>query len=181
VPDYQRASPKLWSYRDLVFLRLLARMRQHGFKRDQAAKSVVRLRTILADPSNVLDTVRVGDGGLFLGDESRDLLSGQQASQEILTLTQPFDLLEPVEGVNRHPTWGPDLVEPSAHTYISPAVMGREPCVDSTRVPSASILALVEQRGLNTAQIVRLYPRLSDAGVEDAVELERRMRHTRAA
>jgi uncharacterized protein (DUF433 family) len=59
--------------------------------------------------------------------------------------------------------------------------MGREPCVDSTRVPSASILALVEQRGLNTAQIVRLYPRLSDAGVEDAVELERRMRHTRAA
>lgn len=180
VPDYLNASPMMWSYRDLVFLRLLARMRQHGIRRDQAAGDVAELRKLLADPGSQVTTVRIGSG-LFVGDDTHELGTGQQAFEEVLALTHQFDLLEPIKGVNKVPMWGPDLVEPSDHTYISPQVMGGEPCVDSTRIPSTAVLALVEDRGLDAAKIVRLYPQLTPEGIDDAVALERRLRAPQAA
>ncbi|MEX2620736.1 MAG: DUF433 domain-containing protein [Egibacteraceae bacterium] len=180
MPDYLNASPMMWFYRDLVFLRLLARMRQHGIRREQAADDVAELRKLLASPGSQVTTVRIGDR-LFVGDDTYELGTGQQAFEEVLELTHQFDLLEPIEGVNRVPTWGPDLVEPSAHTYISPHVMGGEPCVDFTRIPSTAVLALVEARGLDTAKIVRLYPQLTPEGIDDAVAHERRLRAPRAA
>lgn len=180
VPDYKNASPMMWSYRDLVFLRLLARMRQHGITRPQAAEEVRELRNALAQSGSAISSVRIGSG-LFVGDDTHEFLTGQQAFEEVLQVTHQFDLLGPIEGVNDYPTWGPDLLEPSDHTYISPHVMGGEPCVDSTRIPSASVLALVDIRSLTTAKIVRLYPQLTPEGVEDAVDLERRLRAPRAA
>lgn len=175
IPDFKNASPTLWSYRDLVFLRLLARMRQNGIDRPSAADAVKKLRTMLAKPNSDVTTVKIA-GGLFLGSDRTDIISGQQAFEEALKLTQSFDLLEPIEGVTIRPTWGPDLVEPSDHTYISPHVMGGDPCVDESRVPSATIFALVEDRGLRATNIIKLYPQLSEDGVEDAFTLERRMR-----
>ncbi len=44
VPDYDAASPTGWSYRDLVFLRLLAWLRQRGMERSVAADQVARVR-----------------------------------------------------------------------------------------------------------------------------------------
>lgn len=180
VPDYSHATPKLWSYRDLVFLRLLARMRHSGIARVHAAEALKQLRALLAQPGSDITWVRIGNG-LFVGDDTHDLITKQQAFEQVLSITKPFNLLEPIEGVNDHPIWGPDLVEPSAHTYISPHVMGGEPCVDSTRIPSATVLALVDSRGLTSAKIVRLYPQLTSEGIKDAVELERRMRTPVAA
>lgn len=180
VPDYALGRPMSWSYRDLVYLRLLARLRQRGLKRDDAAAYVREVRHVFASTDDPAATLRIADRRVFLGDSTTDMLSGQTAFAETLHATQEFDLLEPLEGVTDHPTWGPDLIEPSAHTYISPNVMGGEPCVDSTRVPSASVLALVEDRGLTPSKIVRLYPGLTETGVEDAVRLEQRMRRTAA-
>ena len=175
APDYVNASPMLWSYRDLVFLRLLARMRQHGIPRPEASRGVASLRTSLADPSVEIASVRIA-GGLYLGDSSHDVISGQHVFADILALTKPFDLLEPIAGVNDRPTWGPDLVQPSEHTYISPGVMGGEPCVGATRIPTASVFTLATVRRLDPPKIVRLYPQLTPEVVEDAVALERRLR-----
>lgn len=180
VPDYAAASPRMWSYRDLVFLRLLARMRHSGIDRAEAAADVAALRRRLSHPDAAIDRVRIG-AGLFVDGEAEEIRSGQQAMADVLALTQEFDLLEPVEGVSSRPMWGPDLLEPSAHTYISPQVMGGEPCVDSSRVPSSSVFTLVEDRGLDADNVVELYPQLSHEGVEDAVALEARMRTRRAA
>ncbi|MGH3921781.1 MAG: DUF433 domain-containing protein [Pseudonocardiaceae bacterium] len=166
----------LWSYRDLVFLRLLARLRQSRMPRGTASVTVARLRDVLARPESQVTSVRLDKYGIFLDDETHDMLTGQGAFDQVLALTQRFDLLEPIEGVNRRPTWGPDLVEPSDYTYISPHVMGGEPCVDDTRIPSATVLALVDIRGLDPGGVVRLYPQLTREAVEDAVDLERRMR-----
>lgn len=180
VPDHHHASPKLWSYRDLVFLRLLARMRHNGMDRDQAAASVRRLRDLLTDPDFDVTTVRVGSG-VFLDGSSEELTTKQQAFEVALGVLEPFDLLAPLQDVNELPRWGPDLLVPSRHTYISPDVMGGEPCVGDTRIPSASILSLVTTRHLSVPKVVQLYPQLTAELVEDAIDLEHRMRRQPAA
>lgn len=178
VPDFHRASPMRWSYRDLVYLRLLARFRAHGMPRDNAAERV-RLVRGLASNDNGLDEVRITDKGLLLPGEDYDRLSGEAVLGDLAELTTSFDLLAPITGVETEHLWGPNLVKPSDHTFISPAVLGGEPCIEGTRIPSAAVHALVEGRGMSNAQVVVLYPQLTEAGVEDAVAIERRMRAVR--
>jgi uncharacterized protein (DUF433 family) len=62
------------------------------------------------------------------------------------------------------------------HTSISPWVLAGDPCVRGTRIPTAAIRALREDRGLTFANIVELYPGLSTEAAEDADLLERRLR-----
>ena len=70
---------------------------------------------------------------------------------------------------------GTKLVEPSTLSYIAPSVMGGEPCVRRSRIPTASIYALPRVRNLSRANIVKLYPGLDIAAVDDAIGLERRL------
>jgi uncharacterized protein (DUF433 family) len=91
-----------------------------------------------------------------------------------------FDLLEPVEDLKgntkRQRLWAPDLVQPSEHSYISPFVLAGEPCITETRVPTASVYALYEERGLSNDDVSRLYPGVTAAAAVDARQLERRLR-----
>jgi uncharacterized protein (DUF433 family) len=94
-------------------------------------------------------------------------------------MLQSFDLTAAVEDFGRESRlWGPDLVTPSAHTVISPWVLGGEPCVERTRIPSASIYALRTERGLDTADVIGLFPGLDKEAADDAYELESRLRGT---
>lgn len=179
VPDYARAKPLRWSYRDLVYLRLLARCRAHGMGRDKASEHVKLVRKLAASGS--LQEVRLAGRGLLLPGETHDRLTGEAVLDDLAALTERFDLLEPIEGVSTGSLWGPNLIKPSEHTFISPWVLGGEPCVHGTRVPTASVLALVQLRGMSTDQILVLYPQLTPEGVDEAVWLERRMREPRAA
>lgn len=173
TPDFPHASPKRWSYRDLVYLRLLARLRSLGMALDAASARVAKTRELLASGAIRIDTMRIARTGVYLPDESHDRLTGQETIQQLLTLTEHFDLLAPLDGDVR--IVGPDLVYPSDYTYISPWVMGGEPCVNETRIPTATVLALVELRGLPIDGVLALYPSLTRAGAEDAVALERRL------
>lgn len=176
VPDFPAVRPKLWSYRDLVYLRLLARMRERRVPLDHAAESVRMIRGRLARGDEAAAVVRLVGQSVLLGDERFDAVSGQYVLTHITDLTRPFNLLEPIEGVSARPTWGPDLVAPTRLTSISPQVMAGEPCVAGTRVPTSSLLALVDRRRLTPAKVMALYPQLSEEAVEDGVALERRMR-----
>ena len=99
------------------------------------------------------------------------------ASRLFADMLQSFDLTAAVEDFGRQSKlWGPDLVTPSPRTRISPWVLGGDPCIDRTRIPSASIYSLRTERGLETAEIVRLYPGLDNAAADDAYELESRLR-----
>lgn len=179
VPDSPRARPIRWSYRDLVYLRLLARLRSLGMRRDMASARVSLVRRAAAGGD--VDEVRLTNRGLFLPGETHDRLSGEAVFEDLVELTERFDLLEPVEGVSTGRLWGPNLIKPSDHTFISPWVLGGEPCIDGSRVPTASVLALVEMRGLSTDDVLVLYPQLTSAGVAEAVSLERRLRGWQAA
>jgi uncharacterized protein (DUF433 family) len=176
VPDFSHATPKRWSYRDLVYLRLLVRLRTLSMDRDAASLRVAQTRGLLARGEVPVGSLHIARTGIYLPGESHDRVTGQETISELLALTERFDLLAPLEGVSDRPLYGPDLVYPSEYTYISPWVMGGEPCINETRIPTATVMALVELRGLTSGDVLTLYPSLTTAGVEDAVALERRLR-----
>ncbi|MGH9118061.1 MAG: DUF433 domain-containing protein [Acidimicrobiales bacterium] len=176
VPDYATARPKAWSYRDLGFARLLAWLRQKGNDRPDAAERVAHLRSLMADSAQQVTEVRSDGSVVLLGTETVDRLTGQQVLNGMASFLAVFDLLEPIAELGRKRLWGPDLLTPTHLTAISPWVMGGEPVVRATRIPTASLHALHYERGLETARIVALYPELDAEQVEDAIGLEDRLR-----
>lgn len=177
VPDFGGAKPMAWSYRDLVYLRLLAWLRQLKMPRPMAAERVKDVKEFVAS-GHELRMIRATSNSVVFDDETADRKTGTNLLpfDDFTGLLSVFDLLDPVEELGSGPLWGPDLVTPSEHTYISPWVLGGDPCVENTRIPTATILALHEERGLNTAQIVELYPGLGADAAEDAYTLEKRLR-----
>ncbi len=175
VPDWVTARPRGWSYRDIVYARLLAWLRSKHMARSAAAERVGYLRQLLGKSD--IDPSIHSDGTIFLiADEHTDRFTGQQAFDVVVRVLDVFELTEPIKGVSRGDLWGPSLVRPSKHTYISPWVLAGEPCVADSRVPSASLYALAADRGLSAAGIQRLYPSLQVEAVEDALKMESRLR-----
>lgn len=181
-PDFTDASPTMWSYRDLVLLRLLAWLRQGGMERPLAAEKVQLVKSQLSEGVEVqfihatsTDVVLNGDHGGDVVDDRHNLLP----FSDFYRLLNTFDLLEPIEelrSARRGPIWAPDLVTPSQHTFISPWVLAGDPCVERTRIPTSAIHALHVERALPAAAIIELYPGLTVEAANDAIELESRLR-----
>jgi len=175
VPDWFGAKPRGWSYRDIVYARLLAWLRSKHMDRSQASERVRFVRELLENSD--IDPSVHSDGTIFLiGNEGTDRFTGQQAFDGLVEVLDVFELTGPVEGVSRAELWGPSLVRPSTHTYISPWVLAGEPCVEGSRVPSATLYALRENRGLGAPAIHELYKGLSVEAIEDALAFETRLR-----
>ncbi len=174
-PDFLYASPMMWSYRDLVYLRLLAWLRNLGMDRPVAAERVTTIKQAVT-AGDTIQRLR-SDGHIVLVDDETDhRFSGENVLPSLAELLGEFDLLEPIRELGDRPLWGPDLVTPSDHTYISPWVMAGEPCIEETRIPTATVWTLRIERGLDVGRIIDLYPGLDEATVKDAWHLEDRLR-----
>lgn len=179
VPDYDADSPTAWSYRDLVFLRLLAFLRQAGMPRPVAVKEVAQLKDVVAKGHN-LRFVHAGGLTVLIDGEDHDRFSGIDPLpfEDVASLLHTFDLHAPIVEIapDGRDLWLPNLLRPSTHTAMSPWVMGGEPCVQRTRIPTASIHSLRLERGLTIEAISDLYPGLARDAAIDADVLERRLR-----
>jgi uncharacterized protein (DUF433 family) len=175
MPDFD--DPLEWSYRDLIFVRLVAWLRAKHMPRPEVAERVKYVRARLADTADV-DVLRSDGRALFLGRDSADKLSGQQAIPPLLAFLDEFHLTAPLDRkeFGRRQMWGPNLLLPSSRTYISPRVMGGEPCVTETRIPTGTLFALHTERGLPAEAIHALYEELEPTDVADALTLEARLR-----
>jgi uncharacterized protein (DUF433 family) len=181
VPDFTLASPAAWSYRDLVFVRLLAWLRQGGMQRPLASQLVGKVRS-MAGRGEKIRSLRADRYTLLINEERTSRFAGQPNMlpfDNIFALLSTFDMLEPIDELRargHHRIWAPHLVTPSRCTRISPYVLAGDPCVEKTRIPTSSIYALREDRGLSSSDIVRLYPGLELDAADDAYLLERRLR-----
>jgi uncharacterized protein (DUF433 family) len=184
VPDYSAANPAAWSYRDLVFLRLLAWLRQLHMPRPKAAKGVRAVKETITAGEEVR-RIRATPRELLFDEERMNRVNGNGVDnmlpfEDFYLLFRTFDLLDPVEELRSAHSpgrvWAPDLVAPSTHTFISPWVLAGDPCVERTRIPTAAIRALRHDRGLSSNEIVELYPGLTVDAAEDAYLLEQRLR-----
>ena len=179
TPDFNSARPKMWTYRDLVMLRLFAWFRHRSMPPDRAAQQVRKVRQMLED--NSVSTIRSTGTAVYLDDAVEDPESPQMAFSAAVSCLVKFDLLAPLE-TSASPThlWGPNLVRPTDATRISPWVLAGEPCIRNSRIPTATLYALHHERGLLPADIAALYGDLSQVAIVEAIDLESKMRSSAA-
>jgi uncharacterized protein (DUF433 family) len=178
VPSISREREMLWSYADLMALRIVSWLRH-----PKASADTVRPATAMHHVRSALQTLHgrgldlwdgssgssplVVDqaGGILIveGDLTSDI-SGQLAAGSMLDLLGPFD--------DGDGTCGPDLRRPRPTLRIVPGKCAGEPHLEGTRVTTTAIAALAD-RGFGLVDIERLYPDESIAGLVDAIDLER--------
>ena len=178
-PDWDHVAPKRWSYRDLVYLRLTAWLRSKRMPAAEVRARVGDVREALSRGDERYSLVRSDGKGLFVGDDDVDSRTGQSALTGLLRYFDEFNLVEAAAEIadTDRPLWGPNLVRPSARTSISPWVMGGDPCVRDTRVPTSTLYALHGERRLPTDRIALLYPGLTESDINDALTLEARLQN----
>jgi uncharacterized protein (DUF433 family)/DNA-binding transcriptional MerR regulator len=182
VPDFAHETPRMWSYRDLVMLRLFAWFRARKMPPERAAAEVARVRSLLAEEAATLSKIRSDGKVVYLDESVEDVGSSQLAIAEAVMCLGQFDLMAPLEKAGPITRlWGPNLIRPTARTSISPWVLAGDPCVRDSRIPTATLFALSYERGLEPLEISFLYDDLSDVAVVEAIKLEKRMRSPAAA
>lgn len=181
VPSISPVQEKLWSYGDLIALRMVSWLRHRKEQQGELAiqrspMPLVRRALALLDEHGVslwdssesrsplLVDVR-GRIYVRLGDEIVDL-DGAKALPKLETfgLTEPFS----VGGA-----WGPNLIQPREHLRIIPGRVSGEPHVLNTRITSLALAAL-SANGLDPARIAEWYD-IDDSSVRDAISLEEQL------
>ncbi len=100
MPDWFHSKPRGWSYRDIVYARLLAWLRSKHMDRLQASQRVNFMRKLLENSE--IDPNIHSDGTIFLiGAESTDRFTGQQAFDGLVEMLDVFQLTEPITGVSK--------------------------------------------------------------------------------
>jgi uncharacterized protein (DUF433 family) len=184
LPSISAQRIRLWSYPDLMGLRIIYWLRQVKEASDGAAvprtamPAVRRALEQLAEldlrlwSEDTGPTVHVDRGGNVIvasepepeaPNRPRALNAG---TDDLLSVTDPF---QTVEGSR-----GPDLLRPRPLLRIVPGKLGGSPHVLHTRLESQALGALAES-GLPEAKIYRLYPSVEQKAIDDALDLERQL------
>jgi len=181
IPSVSPVREKLWSYSDLMALRIVSWLR-HPKSTDSGklpASPMPKVRQALellgefgldpwdpqAPESSPLIVDRAGrvyiraDGQIYDVHRQPALLP-----EEVLGLTDPFIAAGGL---------GPDLVRPRPHLRIVPAKVAGEPHIEHTRLTTQTVAALAG-RGYTAAEIADMYEE-SPSVIEEAIDLERQL------
>ena len=178
-PSVSPTRIKLWSYADLMALRIVYWLRhpKKGSGLEVAASPMARVRDALAeleerqldiwdDRGDCPDSpLRVDSSGrIWVMDNNEVAASdGQQALPGTLDLLGPFAFGD---------QQGPDLLRPRPTLRIIPGRMSGEPHLAGSRITTQVAAALYESIP-NVKQIASWYPGVGAAGFKDAIEFER--------
>lgn len=184
VPTISPVQEKLWSYADLMGLRIVVWLRRpktgdRGEVLPASPMSKVRLaldqlvehgmnlwseQTDLSHGSPLVVDQR-GDIFLRLPDGYVDLRGNRALPHE-----DHFGVTGPFDSAGHH---GPDLIRPKEHLRIVPDKVAGEIHVLGTRLTTKTLSSLVV-RGFDDAEVAEMYG-ISRAIVSEAVELEREL------
>jgi uncharacterized protein (DUF433 family) len=180
VPNVSATKVKLWSYADLMSLRVIHWLRQRkttdrGVDLPRTSMPAVRralkaLRSLDLPPwqAGVPTLFLDGSGAIYVKRPKDDpeTLEGQLAHKDLLDLIAPFSTIEG--------TRGPDLVRPRPDLRIVPGKVSGSPHVVHTRLETRALAALTLD-GFEIAGIHRLYPHVTAAQIEQALDLENQL------
>jgi uncharacterized protein (DUF433 family) len=184
VPSVSAQRVKLWSFADLMGLRIIYWLRQtkeapDGVAVPRSTMPAVRralqqlaeldLRLWAEETGPAVAVNRSGDVVILSSPDveaphrQRALSAGED---ELLRVTAPFE--------SREGSRGPDLHTPRPRLRIVPGKLGGSPHVAHTRLESQALGALAVS-GLPAAKIYRLYPSVEPPAIDDALDLERQL------
>lgn len=178
VPSVSAERVKLWSYSDLMGLRVIYWLRQpkadaHGW--DVPATGMPMVRKTL-DQLRELDLdLWTLDGGpsVAVNRAGKVVVTNKPATEDV-NRQQIFDADE-FEVLLPFPTesglQGPDLQAPRPQLRIVPGKLGGSPHIARTRIETRALAALI-RRGFSSDNVYRLYPAVAASAIDEAVDLE---------
>jgi uncharacterized protein (DUF433 family) len=170
-----RGRKRLYSFRDLVSLKVAAQLRRHGISLQQIRKVNAHLRKL--DYRTPLAELRffVDDGRLYF-EESGTVRTGRRPEQIIAIYAVPV-------GVIAHDLAGQIAklrTRPHGQIERRRGALGGRPLIKGTRIAVDSIRHLAEQ-GADEAEILAMYPDLTSNDVRAALASEAPPRSRRKA
>jgi uncharacterized protein (DUF433 family) len=179
VPNVSAEKVKLWSYADLMSLRVIYWLRQ----RKTTGRGAEIPRTSMPAVRRALKALRAldlapwhahgptlfvnGTGEIYLKEpHGRPETPAGQLTSDVLDLIAPFSTAEG--------TRGPDLLKPRPELRIVPGKVSGSPHIVSTRLETRALAAL-KGDGFDVPGIQRLYPYVSAAQIEQALDLENQL------
>ena len=176
VPSISPEREKLWSYADLMALRIVSWLRHPkrlaSDERPASAMSEVRRALAELDRSGLdLWDDTAGASPLYVDTQGKILIASADEVRDLQgrgRLGDFLDLLAPFAGTEGS---GPDLRRPRQHLRIVPGKCAGEPHLDGSRLTTVTIAALVS-RGFTVADVIRLYPDEAEQSIAEAIELE---------
>jgi uncharacterized protein (DUF433 family) len=186
VPSVSEEKEKLWSYADLMALRIVYWLRhpKQDVNKRLPASPMSEVRRVLSYLDQMgLDIwaekaelgpspLRVNREGKIFVVETNSVsdVHGQTALDgSLLNLLGPFS-----EGQLR----GPDLLRPRPHLRIVPGKCAGEPHLSGTRITTPSVSALARS-GFQRDDIARLYPDRNSEAIAEAIDLEEELENAR--
>lgn len=178
LPPVSNGREKLWSYADLMTLRVVAW--QRGRKSDgqfPGATSQVRaaFENLSRQGIDLWDDSREPPSVLYVKQDGRIVIRTDTSTSSIDeqgTLPDTLDLLAPfAHGV----TAGPDLRRPRQLLRIVPGKCSGEPHVHETRITTSTLASLFE-RGYDLDDVAALYPQEPRQALAQAHDLEQHLR-----
>lgn len=184
VPSVSPERVKLWSYPDLMALRIVYWLRHTKKAPDGGSvprttmSAVKRALEQLSDLDLALWTadagpaVQVDRGGKIVVKSQPDaeVAHGQRVldvgDDDLLDVLAPFSAEEGPRG--------PDLFSPRPKLRIVPGKLSGSPHVAHTRLESQAVGSLVDS-GLGVATIYELYPDVEHEAIDEAIDLERQL------
>lgn len=171
--------PRLYSFSDLLALRVLYWLRQpkHAHDREIPPSSMPKIQRALQQIHHLgLDWIEDGRStlGVTLDGEVAINAPGlpPQRAHGQLFLANVIDVLAPFEGLAG--AGGPDLRRPRPLLRILPRKISGAPHIEGTRLPTESVHALAK-RGYSIGEIVSIYPFASAEAVSNSIDLERQL------
>lgn len=178
-PSVSASRVRLWSYADLMGLRIIYWLRQQKTDAEGAEvpatsmrairRALGRLRSLrepLWHPDDASIWVNV-DGEVHVrGPGGPETLGGQTVLADALNLLAPFPTKEGLRG--------PDLAIPRLELRILPGRLSGSPHVVRTRLETRALFAL-HREGLGNKVIRSLYSGLTEAQLTQAIELEQQL------
>lgn len=177
VPSVSPSRQKLWSYADLMALRIVHWLRhpKSGRAREVPASPMSQVREALEElerrgldiwAENVHQRgspLRVDiSGRVHLADGWPAGTGGQQSLADALDLLGSFE-------VKSHR--GPNLIRPRPRLRIIPGKVSGEPHIESSRITTPTVAALCKRFG-DTASVAALYPEINPEAITQAFALE---------
>lgn len=178
VPSVSAERIRLWSYSDLLALRVIAWLRATKTAPDGQAiapTTMTAVRTGLRELANIdlalwteegSPNIAVDRGGRIVLNATP---SPEHPDGQAVLDADALDLLRPL-AIGRL-VRGPDLVTPRPRLRIVPGKLAGAPHVHRTRIETEALAAL-RRRGMTVGKITALYPAIDIADVEDALDLE---------
>jgi uncharacterized protein (DUF433 family) len=173
VPDFT-GLPQSWTYRDLLFARMVASLLNDGLPPWEAAYRAASAKRAIAAREGGETPANGGSPSGGAGDSDEE---GEEPPDPASFLGE-FALANTakVKELGKRDLWGPDLRHPSARTFIDPSIEQGEPCVRGTTIQTRALLSLHVERGIDAAALPAVYEELDAEDVADALALEARLR-----